>query len=121
MILVFRKNPTTGHKIQLHNRDTVEGGDFNPELPTKLIIHGFSDIGALGEWVTSLRDSYLSTSEVNVIIADFSTFETFLMFWTNLPLFASKRISDLVTFLELTTGTSRSNFHLIARAWGTHG
>lgn len=119
--LYTRKNPQTGHKIQVHNRDTIDTTEFLPEKPTKIIIHGFSEIGALGEWVGQMRDAYLSTSEANIIIADFSTFETFLLFWTNLPIFASKRVADLITFLELTTGASRDSFHLIARSFGTHG
>lgn len=119
--LYTRKNPQTGHKIQVHNRDTIDPTEFSADKPTKIIIHGFSEIGALGEWVGQMRDAYLSTSEANIIIADFSTFETFLLFWTNLPIFASKRVADLITFLELTTGAPRESFHLIARSFGTHG
>ncbi|CAL8143806.1 unnamed protein product [Orchesella dallaii] len=118
--LYTRNNPSASQKIQLHDRSSIEASDFKADKPTKLIIHGFSDIGALGEWVTNLKDAYLATSDANVLVADFSTYETFLLFWTNLPIFASKRIADLVTFLELTAGASRENFHLIARSWGTH-
>lgn len=118
--LYTRANPQTGHKIQVHNTGNLDTSDFDATKPTKIIIHGFSEIGALGEWVGHLRDAYLTSSESNVIVADFSTFETFLLFWTNLPVFASKRIADLITFLELTKGVSKSDFHLIARSFGTH-
>ncbi|ODN01799.1 Pancreatic triacylglycerol lipase [Orchesella cincta] len=118
--LFTRNHPSNAQKIQLHDRSSIEASDFKADKPTKLIIHGFSDVGALGEWVTNIKDAYLATSEANVIIADFSSFETFLLFWTNLPVFASKRIADLVTFLELTAGAPRESFHLIARSWGTH-
>lgn len=119
-LMYTRKNPSSGQRLMLHNKETLEGNGFQPDKPTKLIIHGFSEIGAMGEWVTNLRDAYLSTSDSNVVVADFSAFETFLLFWTNLPLFAANKIAELVQFMEVSGGTKRELFHIIARSYGTH-
>jgi hypothetical protein len=117
----FRKNPVESQELKLHQKITLMNDSFfSPDLETKLIFHGFTDVDAPGEWVNVMKESYLAISNVNLIVADFSSFPLHNLLRSSLPIFASKRLSEFITFLSAEAGVGLNTIHVIARSYGCH-
>lgn len=54
------------------DKETISKSHFDPESPTKFIIHGFIDT-PLSNWVSQMKDELIARGEkINVIIVDWS-------------------------------------------------
>jgi len=107
-------------QIMIFDMKSLNDSNFSATRPTKIILHGFTDVDAPGEWINSLREAYLTSLDVNVLVVDFSSFSLPLLFRTNLPIFASKRLAEMIMFLERDGGASADLLHVIARSYGCH-
>lgn len=65
-ILHNRKTNTFGETISANNISH----NFDPKLPTKLIVHGF--VTFTYPWVYVLKDALIKTDNLNVILVDWS-------------------------------------------------
>lgn len=67
----FRKNHVVSQELKIHHPSTINESHFSPSLETKLIFHGFTDVDAAGEWVNVMKETYLTVSNVNLIVGEF--------------------------------------------------
>ncbi|KAI5740434.1 hypothetical protein M8J76_003805 [Diaphorina citri] len=72
-IKLYRKSVAGGRGVQLFLDRPDTFANFDPELPTKVIVHGFV-AGAETSQVTRIRDAYLLSYDTNVITVDWSIF-----------------------------------------------
>ncbi|XP_077296134.1 lipase member H-B-like [Arctopsyche grandis] len=63
-----RQNPAQAEQLWL-SRPLPEGSYLNPNLPTVIYLHGFTEV-APGESGSTMRDAYLSRGEYNIILVD---------------------------------------------------
>lgn len=70
-MLYTDKNPCDGQKLSANDYTSISNGYFNPNLPTKFIIHGFIDSSQM-KWVQQMRDELLKYESQNVILVDWS-------------------------------------------------
>lgn len=75
-LLFTRLNPTVGQQLIFGDFNSIRNSNFNVNLPTRVIIHGFqsdsdSDVNIL------LTAAFLRNGDFNVIVGEFSwkTFE----------------------------------------------
>jgi hypothetical protein len=120
LLIYFRTNPKVAEEIVIYDTKSLNESQFSSKRPTKLILHGFTDVDAPGEWINVIKEAYLGALDVNVLVADFSSFSLPLLFRTNLPIFASKRLAEMIMFLEKNGGASGDMVHIIARSYGCH-
>lgn len=66
--LFTRSNPVTPQAIQLRNDAQLQGSFFNPTLPTRLHIHGWTQGGP--DTANIYRDAYLAQGNFNVFAVD---------------------------------------------------
>ena len=61
-LLFTRQNPDQEQILEFDNPDSVTNSNFNPNLPTKILVHGYTDNGKVG-WVMNTKDGYLGVGE----------------------------------------------------------
>lgn len=67
--LYTRANPDTPQELKLRDMSTVVGSHYSVNRPTRVLIHGFQTDGNT-EVVIEIKDSYLRSYDVNVIVLD---------------------------------------------------
>lgn len=72
-LLFSRLNPTIGQQLIFRDLTSLRNSNYNGDLPTRVIIHGFqsddtSDVNVL------LTAAYLRNSAVNVIVGELNRF-----------------------------------------------
>lgn len=131
LILIFRKNPVNAQVLAPTSNGlfgtmdarkslNLNESNFSPELDSKIIFHGLTDVDAPGEWVNQIKETYLSVADVNIIVADFSSLPLHNLARSSLPIFAARRFADFITFLSEEGGVDLNSFHVIARSYGAH-
>ena len=114
--LFTRNNPTTGSLI-VHNEVNAY---FNPNLETKIFIHGFLD-NSYNKHVTKLRDALLRVGDYNVIIVDWSRGNGFpyTQATANTQVVGAM-VARLVNSLIQRYSISATSFHIIGHSLGAH-
>ena len=68
-LLWTRKSPIKYKQLQVWDVTTLSTSNYNRNHPTKILIHGFSDLGTTS-WIKSFKKRYLGRSDLNVISVD---------------------------------------------------
>ncbi|KPI98345.1 Pancreatic lipase-related protein 2 [Papilio xuthus] len=119
-LLYTRSNPSSAQLLQINNIDSILSSNFNPNAPTVVVAHGwFSNQNTNLNPV--IRDAYLESSEVNVIILDWSRIAmgSYLNAIANIPN-VGKALGQFLKFLSETTGASLESMHLVGFSLGSH-
>lgn len=116
-----RVHPDRHKPLVPGDRKLLRESDFDPALPTKIIIHGFVDSIHLSDWMQKMKTKFLTTGEFNVIIVDWGCGNDFpyAQAIQNSKITA-KELTNLVKFIMDETGAESSNFHLIGHSLGSH-
>lgn len=93
----------------------IASSSFDASRPTKIIIHGFGDSVARGEWMRQLKDLFLEREAANVILADVSR--------ANPPVYAvavtnARVVAREVASLIKASGVAPSNVHIVGQSLG---
>ncbi|KAG8191811.1 hypothetical protein JTE90_022804 [Oedothorax gibbosus] len=120
--LYTRKNRNNPFTFSPEKVQTVLQSEFNPNVWTRIISHGFTDGPYISNWQLSLKDDLLRFSDDNVIILDHST--------TLLPprLLYQQSVADtrligaqaanVIKFLVKKCGANLKRFHIIGHSLG---
>uniref|UniRef100_A0A1B0DR54 Uncharacterized protein n=3 Tax=Phlebotomus papatasi TaxID=29031 RepID=A0A1B0DR54_PHLPP len=68
-LLFTRSNPTSGQTIIRNNAASLANSNFNPNHPTRILIHGWNG-GAGASSNTVVRNAYMQRGDFNVIVVD---------------------------------------------------
>ncbi|XP_047119947.1 inactive pancreatic lipase-related protein 1 [Schistocerca piceifrons] len=102
--------------------DSLYESTFNPDHPTKLIIHGFGG-GRNYSPSTDLRKAYFTRGDYNILIVDYSTLvvEPCLSQIEWSPRFCAECIAQLVGYLAAhPRGVQPDRLHLLGYSAGAH-
>lgn len=72
--LLSRLNPTIGQPLLFRDLTSLRASNYNPSLPTRVIIHGFQN-DASSDVNIQLTAAFLRHSDVNVIVGKTNSFE----------------------------------------------
>ncbi|CAL4059422.1 unnamed protein product, partial [Meganyctiphanes norvegica] len=70
-LLYTRENKDREHYIMYQNISTILNSNFDPNRPTKVIVHGFGS-SCFRVWVREMRQTFLRRMDVNVICVDWA-------------------------------------------------
>lgn len=93
---------------------------FNPNLPTKLIVHGFFNT-ASKFWVIDMKNAFLNNENMNIIAVDWSGGSglPYTQAASNTQI-VGVEISILVKTLIRKFGMNANSFHCIGHSLGSH-
>lgn len=69
-LLFSRLNPTVGQQLVFRDVNTLRSSNYNVNLPTRVIIHGFQN-DATSDVNILLTAAFLRSSDVNVVVGEF--------------------------------------------------
>jgi pimeloyl-ACP methyl ester carboxylesterase len=94
--------------------------EFNGNLKTKIITHGFMDHESK-PWIMAMKDAILRAEDVNVIVTDWSKGNQFpyTQASSNTQVVGAE-IAKLIRALAADKGAQLVNFHLIGHSLGAH-
>lgn len=120
-LLFSRIHPDKPHPLRPDDQDMLVKSDFDPTVPTKIIIHGFVDNFHLSDWMQRMKTRFLSAGDYNVIIVDWSCGNEFPYFQAiqNSKIVADE-LKKLIHFLRDSRGAEAGDFHLIGHSLGSH-
>lgn len=99
--------------------NTIRSSNFNPNLNTKIAIHGFSGNLELG-WLHELKDTILDVENSNVIIVGWgkgAEFPNYLNASANVRVVA-REVALLVKNIKNVFSPSKFNIHCIGHSLG---
>jgi pancreatic triacylglycerol lipase len=70
--LYTRRNKVEGQRIYINKKENVTNSYFNPDRPTRFLIHGFMN-GGRSYFSQKAKDAYLVKGEYNVIVVDWGS------------------------------------------------
>lgn len=126
-IKLFRKFVAGGRGTQLYLDKPDTFLNYDPEVPTKIITHGYV-AGAETSQVTRIRDGYLLSYDVNVITVDWSPFAGENIDSADQYILATSFMQEIVVpfvvrhieYLYATFKIPSSSVHLIGHSLGAH-
>ncbi|CAL1294470.1 unnamed protein product [Larinioides sclopetarius] len=120
-LLFSRIHPDKPHPLMPDDRELLVKSDYDPAIPTKIIIHGFVDNIQLSDWMQRMKTKFLTAGDFNVIIVDWSCGNEFPYYQAvqNSKIVADE-LGKLVNFLQGATGADAGDFHLIGHSLGSH-
>ncbi|KAK3929444.1 Lipase member I [Frankliniella fusca] len=110
------------------NRDTpeiltvaelpVDLESFNPQRPTKLLVHGWH---GQQKHAQALKSAFLETSDVNVVIVNWHGVDTLIypVAVKRVPA-VSRQVADVVEYLLLQHGLRLEDLHIVGHSLGAH-
>jgi len=108
-------NPgTTGKNIRVGST-----APFDPDLPTRIVAHGFTDSGD-APWMIEMKDELRKATPCNVILVDWKTAAkgpNYYQAAANTRVVGAM-IAKLIQDLRFNTGASFLDFHLIGHSLG---
>lgn len=119
-LLYTRINPDTPQQLYTNNATSVTSSNYNPRVPTIVIVHGWEGNRNAGI-NPAITQAYLGKRDVNVIVLDWS--------WLSLKNYptavfgvpsAGRSLANFLTFLNIQTGAISSDLHLIGFSLGAH-
>ncbi|XP_023228761.1 pancreatic triacylglycerol lipase-like [Centruroides sculpturatus] len=119
--LYTNTHPREHFYLSVDQKEKFLSSPFNPEFPTKFIIHGYIDSELFGPWQTALKDEMLLKERCNVIIVDWSGGNQlpYTQATSNTRVVGAE-IALLVETLEEVVGLKRSDVHIIGHSLGAH-
>ncbi|CAH0718260.1 unnamed protein product, partial [Brenthis ino] len=119
-LLFTRRNPLIAQTLTINNANSVTSSNFNPRVPTIVIVHGWLSNRYTNPNPT-VRRAYLDKSDVNVIVMEWrrlaaSTYPTAV---AGVPA-VGRGLGQFLTFLNSTTGAPFNTMHLIGFSLGAH-
>ncbi|KAG8182874.1 hypothetical protein JTE90_024617 [Oedothorax gibbosus] len=116
-----RNHPDQGRPLVAGDPSLLHDSDFDPALPTKVIVHGFVDNMHISDWMQRMKTRLLSLGEYNVILTDWSCGNDFPYFSAvqNSKITAGE-LKKLILFLQDSAGADPADFHLIGHSLGGH-
>lgn len=119
-LLYSRSNPTDHDVLATGDKKKLEASNFDPDRPTKIIIHGFLDNLQLSDWMIKMKTELLMEGNYNVIIVDWSC-------GNGLPYNKAVEnarktgieIADFMGFLQASVDANPLDFHLIGHSLGS--
>ncbi|PAA54812.1 hypothetical protein BOX15_Mlig016265g1, partial [Macrostomum lignano] len=118
--LYTRRNVNTAQNLVYNNRDSVRKSNFRSSVPTKIIIHGFTDNGN-SDWNKAMKVALLNAGDYNVIQLDWSQGNgyPYTLATANTRVIGAL-VAQFIVWLESNFGANRENFHLIGHSLGAH-
>ncbi|KAG6441562.1 hypothetical protein O3G_MSEX001873 [Manduca sexta] len=118
--LFTRRNPTEAQTLVMNKPETITESNFNPELPTKVIVHGWLRNQNLNINPT-IRNAFLEKSDVNVIVMEWrllalSDYSTAAL---GVPA-VGRALGQFLIFLNDVTEAPFDSMHLIGFSLGAH-
>ncbi|CAG2065481.1 unnamed protein product, partial [Timema podura] len=117
VFLFFRKNPTSATSLSVGDVSTL--ANFNPDLGTKIIVHGWL---AGPKDMDDSREAYLATGrDLNVVMVDWTAGANNILY--NLAkddvVSVGERIAALLDFLS-EQGLDQAKVHITGHSLGAH-
>ncbi|PAA86349.1 hypothetical protein BOX15_Mlig003920g3 [Macrostomum lignano] len=114
------RNPMLPQILRYGDKAIIEKSNFNPKLPTKMVIHGFvDDINV--PWVGEMKKALLLHGDHNVVLVDWSKGNQlpYTQATANTRVVGAL-IAQLIMWLETQFGANREQFHLLGHSLGSH-
>ncbi|PAA90690.1 hypothetical protein BOX15_Mlig003920g1 [Macrostomum lignano] len=114
------RNPMLPQILRYGDKASIEKSNFNPKLPTKMVIHGFvDDINV--PWVGEMKKALLLHGDHNVVLVDWSKGNQlpYTQATANTRVVGAL-IAQLIMWLETQFGANREQFHLLGHSLGSH-
>ncbi|XP_067133560.1 pancreatic lipase-related protein 3-like [Centruroides vittatus] len=120
--LYTTRHPHVKEVINVDNSTTIWQSSFNPEWPTKLIVHGYMNGVFLTTWMRRMKDELLSEGYYNVILVDWSRGSSFTI---RDQAIANSRVVGteiviLIKGLQVIKGARLEKLHIIGHSLGSH-
>ncbi|XP_014275645.1 pancreatic triacylglycerol lipase [Halyomorpha halys] len=118
--LYTKEEPNERQQLILNDVDVFQSSFFNPDNPTKIIIHGFLDCST-NPMAQTIKNSLLEQEDVNVILVDWGKIAKGLdyikiaMETVDIGAFVARFMEFLVE-----NGAQLDDFHLIGHSLGAH-
>ncbi|KAG8202079.1 hypothetical protein JTE90_010442 [Oedothorax gibbosus] len=121
LLLYTRQNAKESHRLVASDKSSIDESNFNPENPTKFIVHGFMDSDLYGPWMVQMKDEFLMHGDYNIIIVDWSGGNKMPYYQAsaNTRVVAAE-IALLVQTLEKYNLVKREDVHIIGHSLGGH-
>jgi len=112
---------STPYRLLVNDVDNLANSGFNPQNPTKILIHGFGNNGQ-SAIIIDTKNAYLATGNYNIIGVDWGVLAAapnYIAAADNArPV--GQHIAELIDFLVAQTGAKLGDFHLIGHSLGGH-
>ncbi|XP_023235944.1 pancreatic lipase-related protein 3-like [Centruroides sculpturatus] len=132
--LYTTRHPHVKEILNVDNSTTIWKSSFNPELPTKIIVHGYMNGVFLSTWMRRMKDELLSEGHYNVILVDWSRGSSFTkrdqaiansrVVGTEVVILIKglQRYKCSVVFydVQVIKGARLEKFHIIGHSLGSH-
>ncbi|GIY72375.1 pancreatic triacylglycerol lipase [Caerostris darwini] len=120
-LLYTRKNAKESHQLSVSDPTTFTESHYNPQNPTKFIVHGFMDSELYGPWMLEMKDEFLLHDDYNIIVVDWSggNKPPYYQATSNTRVVAAE-IAIVVQAFEKHFKAKRENFHIIGHSLGGH-
>jgi len=118
--LFTRKNPGTIELLKVDDVTGVNQTNFNFSMPTKLIIHGYTDSGN-NIWCLNMKDELLINNNFNVIIVDWEdgAKSPYIQAVANTRLVGAM-IARFLQLIQTAYGYPPQMSHIIGHSLGAH-
>ncbi|KAG5898188.1 hypothetical protein JTB14_013230 [Gonioctena quinquepunctata] len=105
-------------RISIGNESSLALSRFNPGVPTKIIIHGWTH-GKDVPWVVELREVLADKGLWNVIVVDWTKLSHVVYTEARIHnMVVSKQLTEFILFLVNLEGIPLSSIHLIGHSMG---
>ena len=101
---------------------TIANSHFDPNLDTKVIVHGYTRCG-LDEWIQEMKEAFFTLGDVNIISVDWQKLAgpgPFYPAAANNTFKTGGHAADFIMFLVNDAGAVADKFHPIGFSLGGH-
>lgn len=115
-----RSIPSTPYRLVRNDRHNLLVSGFEASLPTRFIIHGFTQNGNV-PWAHDMMTELIRKERMNVIIVDWGRGSGFpyTQAAANTRVVGAE-VAAMILYLNEVAGTTNSQFHLIGHSLGAH-
>ncbi|KAJ8915788.1 hypothetical protein NQ315_004600 [Exocentrus adspersus] len=116
--LYHRSNPTKENQIFIGDKESIHRSRFEPELPTRIIIHGWTHGKNVPAFV-EMREVMARAHLGNVILVDWAPLSHVIYVEARVHnVVVAKQVTNLLLFLREYTNIRMSSVHLIGHSMG---
>jgi len=112
---------STPFRLLVNDTNNLANSGFNPQNPTKILIHGFGGNGQ-NRGIIDIKNAYLATGNFNIIVVDWGVLAASPNYiaaaQNTLPV--GQHIADLIEFIVRVTSARLVDFHIIGHSLGAH-
>ncbi|KAK7501512.1 hypothetical protein BaRGS_00007316 [Batillaria attramentaria] len=119
--LYTREDATRGRLLHAGDVTSLNSSTFNPNRPTKFVVHGFIDNGVLATWMKEMKDEFLRQGDYNVVLVDWGhgSLALYGQATANTRVVGAM-IAQLINFMKDTTGARPEDMHVLGHSLGSH-